>query len=330
MLKQRSLLFKNFNLPSELNKQSNNLLHLRSRSILKICGFGVKDFVQGITTNDIKLSSDRLMYTLFLNRQSRILMDCFIFNYPKDSNETLFIDCNQYNKEFLIDYLTKFDLRKRFKINTLNDAAVFSDILCKTFNKNLGKSIIFKDPRAEFLGTRIYSLKNNTDNKLNFTTEENYYKHLMVLNGIPDDSLKLEKNKFFPLELNYHWLNSISFNKGCYIGQELVSRTNTQGAIRKRLIPALVLPSSKADENLKSEYFIDFSYKFNTEKNEKIITENTKELAGKIIYTPNLGNISLCLLKTKFFTNPEIKFVSENQSLSFIPFIPNFWPAKLQ
>lgn len=40
-----------------------------------------------------------------------------------------------------------------------------------------------------------------------------------------------------PLEYNLVALNAISFDKGCYVGQELVARTHHRGVIRKRLLP---------------------------------------------------------------------------------------------
>ena len=40
-----------------------------------------------------------------------------------------------------------------------------------------------------------------------------------------------------PLEYNMDLLDGITFDKGCYLGQELVARTHYQGLIRKRVLP---------------------------------------------------------------------------------------------
>lgn len=40
-----------------------------------------------------------------------------------------------------------------------------------------------------------------------------------------------------PLEYNLVGLKAINFDKGCYVGQELVARTHHRGVIRKRLMP---------------------------------------------------------------------------------------------
>lgn len=47
-----------------------------------------------------------------------------------------------------------------------------------------------------------------------------------------------------PLEYNFVGLNAISFDKGCYVGQELIARTHHRGVIRKRLIPLQFIDSS--------------------------------------------------------------------------------------
>lgn len=46
-----------------------------------------------------------------------------------------------------------------------------------------------------------------------------------------------DSGEAIPLEYNLAGLNAISFEKGCYIGQELIARTHHRGVIRKRLMP---------------------------------------------------------------------------------------------
>lgn len=50
-------------------------------------------------------------------------------------------------------------------------------------------------------------------------------------------TLDVGAGEAIPLEYNLAGLNAISFEKGCYIGQELVARTHHRGVIRKRLMP---------------------------------------------------------------------------------------------
>lgn len=49
--------------------------------------------------------------------------------------------------------------------------------------------------------------------------------------------ISLISGEAMPLEYNFAGLNAISFDKGCYVGQELIARTHHRGVIRKRLLP---------------------------------------------------------------------------------------------
>ena len=43
-------------------------------------------------------------------------------------------------------------------------------------------------------------------------------------------------------EANVDLLNGISYDKGCYLGQETVARGYHKGQIRKRCMPAVIFP----------------------------------------------------------------------------------------
>ena len=55
---------------------------------------------------------------------------------------------------------------------------------------------------------------------------------------IPDGFTDMVEGKSFPIEYGAEALNAISYTKGCYVGQEVVSRTKYQGMIRKQIMRA--------------------------------------------------------------------------------------------
>jgi folate-binding protein YgfZ len=67
--------------------------------------------------------------------------------------------------------------------------------------------------------------------------DERHYLLWRIENGVAEGSTEIPKGEAIPLEYNFAGLNAISFEKGCYIGQELIARTHHRGVIRKRLIP---------------------------------------------------------------------------------------------
>lgn len=86
------------------------------------------------------------------------------------------------------------------------------------------------------------------------------YKHIKLLqlnSGIitPTPSTMIN-NKYLPLDLCYDLIpNSISFDKGCYIGQELTTRMYTTNKIKKRLVPFdIVFSAEDSSRNLFKEF----------------------------------------------------------------------------
>ena len=57
------------------------------------------------------------------------------------------------------------------------------------------------------------------------------------MNGIPEGPVEIVRGKAIPMEFNIDLMNAISERKGCYMGQELVTRTLHRGVVRKRILP---------------------------------------------------------------------------------------------
>ncbi|OMO75772.1 hypothetical protein CCACVL1_16046 [Corchorus capsularis] len=75
------------------------------------------------------------------------------------------------------------------------------------------------------------------------TNEENYLQWRLE-KGVAEGSTEIPKGEAIPLEYNFAGLNAISFDKGCYVGQELIARTHHRGVIRKRLLPMKFLDNN--------------------------------------------------------------------------------------
>lgn len=73
------------------------------------------------------------------------------------------------------------------------------------------------------------------------------YQALRCLNGIPEGSDEIPPHSAIPHEASLDLAGAIDFQKGCYLGQELVARTQHQGLVRKRLMPLVAVADSVAD-----------------------------------------------------------------------------------
>ena len=76
------------------------------------------------------------------------------------------------------------------------------------------------------------------------------YDLFRLMIGICESSRELGNQ--FPLNMHLHYLNGVSFEKGCYIGQELTQRTFHTGVIRKVALPFLIV-SKKEDADKQFE-----------------------------------------------------------------------------
>lgn len=190
---------------------------LQSRSLISINGEDKVNFLQNILSNDInKLKSEKIIYTLLLSSNGRFLHDIFIF---QDDNN-LYLDILAERKEDFIKRLSIYKLRSNVTIQNLDNIQVY---FSETFHT---EKFCFPDPRLKNFGYRLYG---------KFDNDSNNYNQLRIINLIPEAETELKYDKSFPLEFGMDYLNAIDFEKGCYIGQELTTRTKRRGVIRKAI-----------------------------------------------------------------------------------------------
>jgi folate-binding protein YgfZ len=170
----------------------------------------------------------------------------------------------------------------------------------------LKKNCQFIDPRLDNFGYRFYqNITQNHDNKIDNVV--NYHLH-RIINKIPEAGYDLIYDKSFIAEYDFDNLNAVSYNKGCYVGQEATARNHFRGVVRKKIFyfeikncsPQLIdfldsydnLNSLQIDyENLKLRSFFD---------NPMIEDENHKEIGMVLsnIYFKSTNEIKgLTLLK---------------------------------
>lgn len=117
---------------------------------------------------------------------------------------------------------------------------------------------IVNDPRLRSLGMRILSkskefdevkksIQSIVDAQIFDCSSKNYtlFRYLLGVGEGVKDHLE---SSCLPLECNADFLNSVSFSKGCYLGQELTARIHYTGVVRKRLMPIVIDLNSKTDE----------------------------------------------------------------------------------
>jgi len=129
--------------------------------------------------------------------------------------------------------------------------------------------------------------------------DEDKYHEILIKNLVPLSQYDLEENKSLLLENNFENLNSISWNKGCYVGQEITARMKYRALLKKKI------------------YYLRVNSGFPQKK--QLLKENKKDL-GKIISVKNtsvLAMMKIELALNKIESNKVIE-TDDGLVLSFV------------
>ena len=191
---------------------------LAGRAVITVQGSEAGHFLHNILTADIeRLADGQASYAALLSPQGKILSDMMV----QRRGEGYLIDCAASQLDALLKHLTMYKLRARVEIAAAPGLAV-----------NVSPEEIaggFPDPRTPDIGWRSIgeALRDTADG----------YDAARIAAGLADSDADLGSNAFFPHEANLDQLGGVSFRKGCYVGQEVVSRMEHRGTARSRILP---------------------------------------------------------------------------------------------
>ena len=247
---------------------------------LSIEGVDSNEFLQNLITNDInKCSEENILYSCLLSPQGKFLSDFFIFK--KDERYLIETHSFFYNK--LLTKLKMYKLRSKVHINEVNNLhsySVFGDL-----QKDQDTFIFNIDPRNINIGLKLIHLKKDPkilDDFKNISEEK--YHEILIQNLVPLSHYDLEENKSLLLENNFENLNSISWNKGCYVGQEITARMKYRALLKKKIYSLEIKDGSAIIGQLIKDNESDFG-KIISIKNNFVLAMLKIELADKKIIT---------------------------------------------
>jgi tRNA-modifying protein YgfZ len=195
---------------------------LSSRAVISVAGEGAKDFLQNLVTADIEgLKPGEATYAALLQPQGKILFDFFIL---ADTGRYA-IDCSDAQKADLMKRLTLYKLRAKVSLSDGDEEVGVAEV-------KPAASLSYTDPRTPELGFRLIAGKGSLPE-----AAEAAYRGERIRLGIADSDEDIGSGELFPHEANLDQFGAVSFKKGCFIGQEVVSRMEHRGTARKRIVP---------------------------------------------------------------------------------------------
>jgi len=185
-----------------------------NRSLLRLSGDNVEEWLTGLITNTL---AQDITFAALLTPQGKIIADFFVTKTEKG----FVIDTPEKFGSLLEKRLGLYKLRAPIQIENISDDYSVSAIWGEDMTQG------HADPRHASLGHRFIS-------KTDMPGDGDYNAHRLSL-GVVDSEWDFETATTFPADANMDLMHGIDFKKGCFIGQEVVSRMKRMTIVKKRM-----------------------------------------------------------------------------------------------
>ncbi|WP_314952415.1 folate-binding protein [Bradyrhizobium cosmicum] len=214
---------------------------LPERGVIKVAGEDARNFLNGLVTTDLdRLKPGLGRFGALLTPQGKIIVDFLITEVPAGHGGGFLIDCPKALAEGLATKLKFYKLRAKVTVENLD-----LGVLAAWDGQPAAQpDLAFADPRNGELGYRILipeDLKQTLSDLIGaeLVDAADYEAHRIAL-GVPRGGLDFIYSDAFPHETNMDRLAGVDFDKGCYVGQEVVSRMQHRGTARTRSVKVLL------------------------------------------------------------------------------------------
>jgi tRNA-modifying protein YgfZ len=218
---------------------------LPDRGVIKVAGDGARSFLHGLVTADIlDLKPGAARFCALLTPQGKIIADFIVTEAPAKDGGGFFLDVQRALCAALVVKLNIYKLRAKVIVEDLS--AVLGVLAAWDGSGATGDGttkfgLSYADPRLPALGFRVMlppHLAAAAAAGLDATPVDagQYEAHRIAL-GVPQGGLDFSYGDAFPHETDMDQLGGVDFTKGCYVGQEVVSRMEHRGTARTRAVP---------------------------------------------------------------------------------------------
>jgi tRNA-modifying protein YgfZ len=192
---------------------------LADRAVLAVTGADAETFLQGLVAADVSgLVPGDARYAALLTPQGKILFDFFVLR----REDGFWIDAERAALPDLLKRLTMYKLRAKVAVAELPETKVSASA-----------------ERGDIADTRLKEMGYRSYGATAPAREAGYHAHRIRL-GLADSARDVGQGEYFPHEANLDQLGGVSFTKGCYVGQEVVSRMEHRGTARSRMLPVRI------------------------------------------------------------------------------------------
>jgi len=213
---------------------------LPERGVVKVAGDDARHFLNGLATNDIgKVTPGTPRFAALLTPQGKIIVDFIAAEAEPGDGGGFFLDCPRALAPTLVEKLKFYKLRAKVTVEDLSEVLGVMAAWDGAGLSDYGLS--FVDPRLPALGARSLlpphlAAEAAEDLGATLVEPDAYEAHRIAL-GVPRGGQDFTYGDAFPHEADMDQLAGVDFDKGCYVGQEVVSRVEHRASARNRVVP---------------------------------------------------------------------------------------------
>jgi folate-binding protein YgfZ len=191
-------------------------------------------------------------YAALLTPQGKIVADLLVVQDETPQGPCFMLDCERTLVASLVAKLSFYKLRAKVMVEDASDAAAVLALWDETVDgagadaaaAHAPGSPWFADPRFAPLGFRAITEPSLAgamarEQGAALADPSAYQAHRVAL-GVPRGGCDFAYGDAFPHEADMDQLNGVDFDKGCYVGQEVVSRMQHRANVRSRVVPVRI------------------------------------------------------------------------------------------
>lgn len=216
---------------------------LPDRGVIKISGDDARHFLGNLVTTDLDdIGPGRARFAALLTPQGKIIADFLVTEAPAGHGGGLLLDCPLPLADQLTTKLGFYKLRARITVENLSgDLGVMA---IWDGRPAAMPDLTFEDPREPALGWRMLVPQDLIEKAASLVGAElvspSAYDAHRIACAVPKGGADFSYGDAFPHEANMDRLHGVDFDKGCYVGQEVVARMQHRGTTRSRVVRVLL------------------------------------------------------------------------------------------
>ncbi len=205
---------------------------LPDRGVIAVTGEDARGFLDNLITNDMDLLDGRpAIHAGLLTPQGKILFAFFVVRHDNG----FLLDVRGEQAGELIKRLTLYKLRAKVAFEDLSASHVVA-VTWGDGSPSWPGAVVFADPRHRDLGLRgIMTREAAGALAADEAGVADWHAHRIAL-GVAEAGHDFNAADTFPHEANFDRDGSVSFTKGCFVGQEVVARMQHKTVVRKRIV----------------------------------------------------------------------------------------------